>query len=736
MTAVSYFQPRHLRMLAAAAPILAALAAAPALAQSRDGSQTTAVEDVVVTAAKRGSERVRDVPLSITAFDGAGIDRLNVTAFDDLVVQVPGANFLDNGGPGRGNELASIRGLSPVGDNTAGVVAQYLDGSPRVGSNYRLFDIGEVSVLRGPQGTLWGAQAVGGLVSIRSNRPSLAGFSAQAQGDVYSTENDSGLSNRASGFVNLPLSDTFAVRVAGQRIDETGYVDNIAAGVKAANNVEDLGWRVSALYKPSDRFDVTLIYHGDDLHTDAPSYLTLGLGDLKTNNPVAYRPGDQRLDLFNLLINADLGWANLAYSGSRFELDNVYYDAEPDAFGIPGTLGWTRETLGQKAWTHELRLSSKGNGRLGWLVGLYYDALNENKLSEQTEILNPLIPGDTPTYSVGFPLFTLGGPQRTRETAVFGEATYRINDQWEILVGGRYFDWSVDNQQQFTYFGSVNYQKATGKIGGDDSFYKVQVNYRPSKDLLVYALRSEGFRFGGFNPFVGPVLNIPLDFIKFDPDTLVNYEIGAKGSAFDNRLFYGASAYFAQWDDVQTVVFNSTGNFAFTTNAPSLEAKGFELEASTRNLLLPGLSLGANFAFTENEFTEDARVFPGVRLLVAKGDHLRRTPRQTWALNAGYDFNVSGRDAFVRANYWHRDSNSTKGFNGGDGNILVPRQDVVNVSAGVAFGPTEVKVYVNNLTDERPWLQVFPATTPTQADVVSTIRPRTVGIQLTQRFGL
>lgn len=735
MTAVSRLRSRRLHRLAASASILAVLAATPALSQNRSEA-TTSVEDVVVTAAKRGAERAHELPLSITAFDGAGIERLNVTAFDDLVVQVPGANFLDNGGPGRGNEVASIRGLSPVGDNTAGVVAQYLDGSPRVGNNYRLFDIGEVSVLRGPQGTLWGAQAVGGLVSISSNRPRLSDFSAEAEGDVYATKNDGGLSHRVSGFVNLPISETFAVRVAGQRIDETGYVDNVAAGAKASNNVEDLGWRVSALYRPTDRFDVTFIYHGDDLHTDAPSYLTLGLGDLKTDNPVAYRPGDQRLDLFNLIVNADLGWANLSYNGSRFELDNVYYDAEPDAFGIPGTLGWTRESLGQEAWTHELRLSSKAGGRLGWIVGLYYDALDENQLSEQTEVLNPLIPGDTPTYAVGFPLFTLGGPEATRETALFGELTYRLNDRWEVLAGGRYFDWSVDNQQQFTYFGSVNYQQATGKIGGEDSFFKLQVNYRPTEDLLLYALRSEGFRFGGFNPFVGPVLNIPLDFVKFDPDTLVNYEIGAKGSAFDGRLLYGGSAYFAEWKDVQTVVFNSTGNFAFTTNSPTLEAKGFELEASTRDLLLPGLSLGANFAFTENEFTEDARVFPGVRLLVAKGDHLRRTPRHTWTLNAGYDFDVGGRDAFVRANYWHRDSSSTKGFNGGDGDILVPRQDVFNASAGVAFGPTEVKIYVNNLTDERPWLQIFPATTPTQADVVSTIRPRTFGLQLTRRFGL
>lgn len=732
MTKLLHASPSRRRALAVAAgPILLAVCAAPAFAQD-----ATTVDAVVITADKRGQATVQDTPLTVTGFDGRTIDRLGVTEVDDLMSYVPGANFIDNGGPGRGSEIASIRGLSPVADNTAGVVARYLDGAPRSGNNYRLFDIGEVSVLRGPQGTLWGSQAVAGLISIRSNRPDPSGFSAEVQGDAYSTKDDGGGSYRLNGFVNLPLTDWATLRIAGQTIDESGYVDNVATGRDDVNAVTETSWRASLLLTPTDNLDITLIYHGDDLHSDSPSYFTIGNGRT-IDSPLSYRPADQRFDLFNLIVNADLGFANLSLTSSIFDLDNVYYDSEVDALGVPGVLGLVKNTLEQKSWTHELRLTSKDDGgRLDWIVGLYFDDLDENELTEETEILNPLIPGDTPDFGVGFPLMTIGGPERTKEKAIFGEVTYRLTDQWEVLVGARYFDWSVNNQQQFTYFGSTNYQQSTGKIGGDDSYYKVQLNWRPNDDLLVYALRSEGFRFGGFNPFAGPLLNIPLDFLKFDPDTLTNYEIGAKGTLLDRRLTYGAAIYFAQWDDIQTVVFNSTGNFAFTTNAPSLDAKGFELEVSTRDLLLPGLTLNANYAFTENEFTEDARVFPGVRLLVEKGEELRRTPRQTWSVNAGYDFDVAGHDAFVRANYWHRDRTSTEGFNGGDGDIDVPAQDVVGVSAGVRFGQTEVKLYVDNLTDEEPWLQIFPAAADTtQANQASTIRPRTVGIQLTHRFG-
>ena len=220
--------------------------AAPATAQEEETE--TRRMDVLLVTTKRGTVDVQDIPNSITSFGEDRLERLDVLDFDDFITQVPGANFISNGGPGRGNEVASIRGLSPVGDNTAGVVAQYLDGAPRFGENYRLFDIGEASVYRGPQGTLWGAQAIGGLVSFRSNRPNLSRTDGSVQVDVYSTEGDGGLSKRVGGHVNVPLvKDKFALRVAGHYIDESGYIDNVTTGANNVNDVEEYAWRVSAL---------------------------------------------------------------------------------------------------------------------------------------------------------------------------------------------------------------------------------------------------------------------------------------------------------------------------------------------------------------------------------------------------------------------------------------------------------------------------------------------------------
>jgi len=376
----------HIAALAALGlPLAGRAEAQQAASNEANVAATQTIAEVLVTATKRGEVSVQDASISITAFDAAKLERLDVLDFDDVIVHVPGANFLDNGGPGRGTEVASIRGLSPVGDNTASVVAQYLDGAPRFGGSYRLFDITEVSVLRGPQGTLWGAQAIGGLISFRSARPDPTHFDAEIEFDSYATEKADDMSFRIGGHVNVPIaSDTFAVRLAGHTIDEAGYIDNATAGVHDVNNVDESAWRISALWRPTEDLTVTALYHGGDLRADAPSFFDIALADRQSSAVFAKIPAQQRYDLFVLNLELDLGWGNLSYNGSRFDGENEYLDYERNAFGfIP--LGRTVNTLDQRSWTHELRLSSGPHGALDWVVGVYYDDLDEIDTSIQRE---------------------------------------------------------------------------------------------------------------------------------------------------------------------------------------------------------------------------------------------------------------------------------------------------------------------------------------------------------------
>jgi len=714
---------------------LSGAVAAPVSAQEAD-SDATVIEEILVTADKRSARSVQDLAASITAFDATKLERLDVLDFDDFIVQVPGTNFINDGGPGRSNEVASIRGLSAVADNTVGVVAQYLDGAPHFGNTYRFFDIGEVAVLRGPQGTLWGAQAIGGLIYFRSNRPDPSGFDAEVQGDVYGTSGDSGTSSRLSGYVNVPLAeDVFAVRLAAQRIDEAGYIENIRTGTEGINDVAETAWRLSALYQPTDALSVTAIWHGNDLEADAPTYFDISLGGLQVDQPSDAGPAEQNYDLFNLIVDYDLGWATVSYNGSRYTNDGFFTDFNDEL----GFLQQVTTTIDEKATTHELRLASAGDGPLQWIVGLYYDEYDD---FDQT-IDYSLASLDDPAPAEGL---TQGGLKILTDRALFGEVSYDLTEKLTVLVGGRFFDWEVDNREVFLV-GGADFGFVTNGVASDsDFFHKLAVEYRATDDLMVYASRAEGFRFGGFNTFVGEDLfGISEEFFEFGPDTLVSYEAGVKSTLLDNRMIVNASVYFLDWQEVQAVVQSDTagafGQGFFTTNAPDLEARGAEIEIVTQDVIAPGVYAALTYAWTENEFQDDAQLFPGTRVTIRKGDELRRTPTDTWSLDVGYQFPLTpNADAFVRANYWHKASTSTFGFDGNDGNVTVPSQNVVNFSAGANWDSWQLKLYVDNVTDKAPWLNVFSGGavgTPEAGQAVraNTIRPRTVGLEATYRFG-
>jgi len=701
-----------------------------------EAEEEMVLEEIIVTANKRGTISAQDMSAAITAFDASKLDRLKVLDFDDLIVQVPSTNFVNDGGPGRGNELASIRGLSAVADNTVGVVAQYLDGAPHFGNSYRIFDIGEVSVLRGPQGTLWGSQAIGGLISFRSNRPDPTAMYGSVQGDIYSSSDDGGMSYRGFGMVNIPLvTDTFAVRFAGHHIDETGYIKNIRTGTKGINNVKESAWRMSALWNVTENVTATAIYHGNDLETDAPTYFDTTLGGLQVDQPSDFGPTIQEYDLFNLMVDVDLGWGALNYTGSWYSNQAGYSD-------LGDSLGYLERNatiIDEEATTHEIRLSSKYDHRLQWIFGYYFDEYDNDNAGVS---YNPgSVDDPNPAESL-----RQGGLRVFKEQAIFGEISYDLTEKLTFLVGGRYFDWEVDDQSVFL-IGGADYGFVTQGIAqDDDSFYKLQLDYHLNDDVMIYGTRSEGFRYGGFNTFVGEELfGISEEFFEFGPDTLVNYELGIKSRLADNRVTLNAAVYLLDWQDVQAVVqSDKAGAFGqgwFTTNAPDLEAKGLEIELVTQDYFFPGLYAAATYSYNKNEWQDDAQLFSGTRININKGDSLRRTPKNSWSLDLGYDFQFSnGTDGYVRANYWHKGSTSTFGFNGNDGDVKVPAQDVVNMSAGANWNTWGLRFYVDNVTDADPWLNVFSGNSAglpggDTAVRANTIRSRTFGVEVTAHFG-
>jgi len=722
-----------LAMLSMAVPLIGF--SLPLIAQEEEENEKI-LEEVIVTASKRGEVSAQDLALAITAFDSKKLDHLRALKFDDLIVQVPSTNFINDGGPGRGNELASIRGLSAVADNTVGVVAQYLDGAPHFGNSYRIFDLAEVSVLRGPQGTLWGSQAIGGLVSMRSNRPDPTSLYGSVLGDVYSSKDDGGMSYRVYGMANIPIvEDTFGLRFAGHHIDETGYIQNIRTGTKGINDVKESAWRLSGLWNMTDNATVTLIYHGNDLKADAPTYFGTTLDGLTVDQPSDYNPTTQEYDLLNLIVDVDFGWGLFSYTGSLFSNEGSYSDFDDSA----GYLQRFDNNIDEESTTHEIRLASTSDSRFQWIFGYYYDKYDNFR--ESVEFLPSDIEDPDPAESV-----RSGGLRVFKEQAIFGEISYDFTEKFRVLLGGRYFDWEVDDRSVFL-FGGADFGFVTqGVAADDDTFFKIQLDYYFTDDVMMYGTRSEGFRPGGFNTFVGEALfGISEEYFEFGPDTLVNYELGVKSRLADNRVTLNGAIYFLDWQKVQTVVqSNMAGAFGqgwFTTNAPDLEAKGLELELVTQDFFFPGFYASAMYSYNTNEWQDDAQLFPGTRVNIHKGDSMRRTPKNSWSLDLGYDFQFgNGADGFVRANYWHKDSTSSFGFNGNDGNVDIPAQDVINASAGAIWNRWQLRFYIENLTNEDPWLNVFSGNSAglPGGDVAvraNTIRSRTFGLETTVFFG-
>jgi outer membrane receptor protein involved in Fe transport len=434
--------------------------AAPA--QAQDERADEAIEEIIVTADKRSGKSVQDLAGSITAFDDRKLERLDALDFDDFITQVPGTNFINDGGPGRGNEVASIRGLSAVADNTVGVVAQYLDGAPHFGSSYRFFDIGEVGVLRGPQGTLWGSQSIGGLIYFNSRRPEPSGgLYGNIQADAYTTSGDGGLSQRISGVVNLPVvEDKFAVRAAGHFIDETGYIDNLRTGTQAINDVEESAWRLSAMFNPTDTVSIAAVYHGNDLETDAPTHFAIDLGGLQVDQPSDFGITTQEYDLVNLIVDVDLGWGGLTYNGSAFSNEGGYSDFVDSGAEIQQST----VVVDQESTTHELRLSSRGDNPLQWLVGLYSDDFDD--FGESVEVTMVDLDDPAPVEGV-----RSGGLINRTEQAIFGEVSYDFSERFRLLVGGRWFDWEVDDGTSWTFGGADFGFITNGVADGDEFFY-------------------------------------------------------------------------------------------------------------------------------------------------------------------------------------------------------------------------------------------------------------------------
>jgi iron complex outermembrane recepter protein len=699
------------------------------------------LSEIIVTAQKR-QERLQDVPVPVTALSAAALADQNQVSIQDYYNTVPGLSIKTDG---HGYDSLSIRGITTGGytNPTVGIVIDDAPFGPTTGLGSRTSapdidpsDLARIEVLRGPQGTLYGANSIGGLLKFVTVDPSTDAFTGRVQGDLDGVHNGTGVGYGVRAAVNVPVTDTIAIRASAFTRRDPGYIDNPELHINGANQVDVEGGRFSALWRPSATFSVKLTAMLQDTTADAPSDVTLGPG-LADLQQVQALPGGYHHEVQDYTVTLSGAFAGMnlvsitGYGMDKYDstIDiSAYYGGASSIalYGTPIAAQVGRNKTDKV--TQELRLSGTATSRLDWLVGVFYT--HEDTPTHDTYYaVNPTTQG-----AAGF-LFDDPYPTNYSEVAGFGDLTVHITDQFNIQFGGR----ESQNRQRYeettsgpewAAFGYPNPTIQPPVHTKDDAFtYLVTPQFKFSQDFMAYARFASGYRPGGPNPTC-TVFPTPCEY---GPDKTANYELGVKGAAFNGLLSYDASLYYIDWKDIQLQVSDRTTGFSYYTNASRARSQGVELSAQAKPWR--GLTVGGWIAL--NDATLRSDLPPGSTILGSSGDHLPFSTRFSGNLSLDEEFplsgHVSGFVGGILSYIGERQDNFAFAYIGAPPRYTLPAYAETNVHAGVLIDTWRVNLYVNNLADKRGVL-TYPPPFATSLPIVNYIEPRTVGVTVVKKW--
>ncbi|HWK36809.1 TonB-dependent receptor [Sphingomonas sp.] len=732
------FSMRRARLLVAAGTVLCFASPAHAQREEPASGQEPAPGDIVVTAQKR-AERLIDTPQSISALSSDDLTRIAARQFVDFANTVPGLQYTSQGA---GTSQISLRGVTS-GADVSSTVGIYVDEVPygsssafangaRRALDVGLFDIDRVEVLRGPQGTLYGASAMGGVLKYVMAKPSLTAVEGKAQAGL-STTRSGGTSYDASAVVNAPLvTDKVAVRASGYYSRDGGYFDNVVTGEKNVDRGEVYGGRVDLLAAPTDALSIRLTGFAQDVRRDGGSYASIGLdgapvtGYFDQGHPLR-EPFRSDFRLGSATIDYDFGPVALT-SITSYQTNKTYASTDGSAVyalylqilaNIPAQAVAVNELARTRKFTQEIRLASASGQAIEWLVGGFYT--HENSLLRQV----------ADTYGDGLVLLpdvnavSAAIASTYDEYAVFGNLTWHLTDAFDVGGGLRY----AHNDQKFTQDASgILVVSAPGSSSSEGVVtYLANARYRLSRNATAYARFATGYRPGGPNfRVVDPVTNQP-SAPTFRSDSLDSYEIGVKADTADRSFGIDLSGYYIDWKNIQLL--SPVAGVTNYTNGPGAHIKGAELTMTAR----PGRGFVATgaFAYNDGKLTEDVPLL-GAR----KGERLPNTPHVTAAVNVDYTVMASPLRPTVGGTLRFA-SDSMVSFDASPAlrQYRVPDYATLGLRAGATFGPVDAQVYVQNLFDTHGQLaaQTILSQLGGPAQVLM-LRPRTLGLRLTSRF--
>lgn len=696
-----------------------------ALAAGEAAAQSVAFEEIVVTAQKR-AENIMVVPFSISVLAADRIERLNAAQLVDYMGYVPGLNVQAGGTPGQnqlilrgvtsGRQSSSLVGVT-IDDTPVGSSASYAQAG-RLALDLMPYDIERIEVLRGPQGTLYGASTMGGLLKYVTRGPDLEEVEFRAGGDLSAVKGgDIGWGMRTS--VSTPIvPGKLAIRGSFYHQSMPGFIDNPATGREDENETGLTGGRVALLWQASDDVAVNLSAIIQDIDADGEAIVAL---DRVTGQPVDGRRSrahllpetfDQRLEIYTATINWDFDWAALTSVSSYAETKTVDRgDMTPTFGGIFGGLSAGGLDLKLEKITQEIRLASPGGERLEWLIGGFFtdeDSANEQSIRAFDVDRTPL-PGLDPLAIAEL-------PSSYKEYAAFGSLTYRFSDRVDITGGLRW----AHNRQSFRQISSGALfnppVEMSGRSSDDVVTFMVSPRFHLSENGMLYGRIASGYRPGGPNvilPGVPP---------SFEADKLVNYEIGFKSSFLDGRGMLDIAAFYIDWTDIQMVVVEN--NFSFLGNGGKAVSKG--VEWTTAISPLPGLQLGFNGSYTDATLSEDVPSLAG-----RDGDRLPNVPKWSAAVTVDYEFAINGDlKANIGGGYRHMGARHSA-LSEDPERFRFGSHDVLDLNASVASETWTLRLFARNVTNEYAYLH-GAANGPVFDAIV--LQPRTIGIGIDTRF--
>jgi outer membrane receptor protein involved in Fe transport len=671
-------------------------------AQASSDASNQELSEVVVTAQRR-AQKASDVPISLVVLSSEQLQQLDITSPEDLQFAVPGLTIQGGGAQRR----ITLRGVSNVYGNGASV-GEYVDeadvtsGSQAAAGGYGevdtgMYDLDRIEVLRGPQGTLFGVGAIGGVIRYITNKPVLDQYQMTADGTALFTE-DGAPGERLGIMLNTPLiSDTLGLRFAGQFDHEGGWLDEPAADLKNINGQDIVDARIEGLWEPTSQLTVaaTQIIHrnayGMGTGEDANGNYTQAF-DLTTEPH-----GQESLNLSNLDVTYDFGGVKLLSSSTYWTHGQAELDAGNTLYDLGGLVQYVPDySVDETNFSQDLRLARSQSGPWQWTLGGFYKDFRDTQA----------FPDGYDFGSPG-PLTSDDGPflspyteyDASKSWSAYGDTSYKLFDRLTVGAGARYFEDRETTVATGTPFDQANFSST------DPRFY---VEYQVTPNVNTYASAAKGFREGGLNGFGLP---------PFGPESVWTYELGTKVQLFDRRVLADTDVFYSNYQDYTVQGFAPGTTFNIFHNVGTARIKGVEEDLTWRAGADWLIRLNGDYLTTK---------FVAINVTgsaYSVGEPLDLVAPYSFAGSVEREFRVSNRPAYVIVNYSQIGRQRYAGTPGYLGLSDVIHQ--LELSAGIEWKENlTLGLFAKNLLNDRGYLNPFNTESASDRP-----RPRTFGIE-------